>query len=70
MSMVQLALKRPYTFIVMAMLIVLASPFVLLKIATDIFPEIDIPVVSIIWNYGGLPAQEMASGSRRRTSAA
>ena len=59
MSMVQLALKRPYTFIVMAMLIVLASPFVLLKIATDIFPEIDIPVISIIWNYGGLPAQEM-----------
>ncbi|MCE9658739.1 MAG: efflux RND transporter permease subunit [Burkholderiales bacterium] len=59
MSMVQMALKRPYTFIVMAMLIVLASPFVLLKIATDIFPEIDIPVVSIIWNYGGLPAQEM-----------
>ena len=59
MSMVQLALRRPYTFIVMAMLIVLASPFVLLKIATDIFPEIDIPVVSIIWNYGGLPATEM-----------
>src|SRR6188768_1878267 len=59
MSMVQLALRRPYTFIVMAMLIVLASPFVLLKIATDIFPEIDIPVISIIWNYGGLPATEM-----------
>ena len=70
MSMVQLALRRPYTFIVMAMLIVLASPFVLLKIATDIFPEIDIPVVSIIWNYGGLPATRWASGSRRRTSAA
>src|SRR6188768_2570973 len=59
MSMVQLALRRPYTFIVMAMLIVLASPFVLLKIATDIFPEINIPVISIIWNYGGLPATEM-----------
>ena len=59
MSMVQLALRRPYTFIVMAMMIVLASPFVLLKIATDIFPEIDIPVISIIWNYGGLPATEM-----------
>src|SRR3954465_4559134 len=59
MSMVQLALKRPYTFIVMAMLILLASPFVLLKIATDIFPEIDIPVISIIWNYNGLPATEM-----------
>src|SRR5512144_794675 len=59
MSMVQLALKRPYTFIVMAMLIVLATPFTLLSMATDIFPEINIPVVSIIWNYQGLSAQEM-----------
>jgi len=59
MSMVKLALRRPYTFIVMAMLIVLATPFTLLSMATDIFPEINIPVVSIIWNYGGLPAQEM-----------
>jgi multidrug efflux pump subunit AcrB len=57
--MVQLALRRPYTFIVMAMLIVLATPFALLNMATDIFPEINIPVVSIIWNYSGLPAQEM-----------
>ncbi len=59
MSMVQLALRRTYTFIVKAMLIVLATPFVLLNMATDIFPEINIPVVSIIWNYGGLSAQEM-----------
>jgi len=57
--MVQLALRRPYTFIVMAMLIVLATPLALLNMATDIFPEINIPVVSIIWNYGGLSAQEM-----------
>ncbi len=57
--MVSLALRRPYTFIVMAMLIVLATPFVLARMATDIFPEINIPVLSIIWNYGGLPAQEM-----------
>jgi multidrug efflux pump subunit AcrB len=59
MSMVQLALRRPYTFIVMAMLIVLATPFALWNMATDIFPEINIPVISIIWNYNGLPAQEM-----------
>ena len=59
MSLVQIALKRPYTFIVMAILIVIATPFVLLKMATDIFPEINIPVVSVIWNYNGLPAQEM-----------
>ena len=57
--MVALALRRPYTFIVMAMLIVLATPLALLNMATDIFPEINIPVISIIWNYGGLPAQEM-----------
>jgi multidrug efflux pump subunit AcrB len=59
MSMVTLALRRPYTFIVMAMLIVLATPFALRNMATDIFPEINIPVVSIIWNYNGLSAQEM-----------
>ena len=58
-SIVQLALRRPYTFIVMALLIVLATPFALLKMATDIFPEINIPVISIVWNYGGLSAQEM-----------
>ncbi|HTS21737.1 MAG TPA: efflux RND transporter permease subunit [Casimicrobiaceae bacterium] len=59
MSLVQIALKRPYTFIVMAMLIVLATPFALLNMATDIFPEINIPVISMIWSYNGLPAQEM-----------
>src|SRR3982750_2749929 len=59
MSMVKLALSRPYTFIVMAMLIVISTPFVLWNMATDIFPEIDIPVISVIWNYNGLPAQEM-----------
>jgi multidrug efflux pump subunit AcrB len=58
-SMVELALRRPYTFIVMALLIVLATPFVLRNMATDIFPEINIPVISIIWNYNGLNAQEM-----------
>ena len=50
MSLVQLALKRPYTFIVIAMLIVLATPFALRNMATDIFPEINIPVISVIWN--------------------
>jgi len=59
LSLVQIALKRPYTFIVMAMLIVLATPFALINMATDIFPEINIPVVSVIWNYNGLAAQEM-----------
>ena len=65
MNLVQIALRRPYTFIVMALLIVLATPFALLRMATDIFPEINIPVISIIWNYGGLSAQEL---SQRITS--
>src|SRR6478609_4442458 len=59
LSVVGLALRRPYTFIVMALLILLATPFVLRNMAMDIFPEINIPVISIIWNYNGLPAQEM-----------
>ncbi|MCX7153949.1 MAG: efflux RND transporter permease subunit, partial [Proteobacteria bacterium] len=59
MSMVALALRRPYTFIVMAMLILLATPFALRNMATDIFPEINIPVISVIWSYNGLSAQEM-----------
>jgi multidrug efflux pump subunit AcrB len=58
-SVVELALHRPYTFIVMAILIVLAFPLALRNMATDIFPEINIPVVSVIWNYQGLPPVEM-----------
>jgi CzcA family heavy metal efflux pump len=59
MWIVQVALRRPYTFLVMALLILLATPLVLLKMSTDIFPEINIPVVSIVWTYSGLSAQEM-----------
>jgi CzcA family heavy metal efflux pump len=59
MWIVQVALRRPYTFLVMALLILLATPLVLLKMSIDIFPEIDIPVISIIWNYSGLSAQEV-----------
>jgi multidrug efflux pump subunit AcrB len=58
MWIVRLALRRPYTFVVAALLLLLLTPFVLLRTPTDIFPSIDIPVVSIIWSYGGLNAQE------------
>jgi multidrug efflux pump subunit AcrB len=61
MWIVNVALKRPYTFIVMAILIVLATPFSLMTTPIDILPNIDIPVISIIWNYQGLSAQEMAN---------
>ncbi|HEV7856117.1 MAG TPA: efflux RND transporter permease subunit, partial [Herminiimonas sp.] len=59
MWIVKLALRRPYTFIVMALLIFLSTPLVLMRMATDIFPEINIPVVSIIWNYTGMSAEEI-----------
>ena len=60
MWIVNLALKRPYTFIVMAILIVLATPFVLMSMATDVLPNINIPVISIIWSYTGFSAKDMA----------
>ncbi|MGF7134791.1 multidrug efflux pump subunit AcrB [Paraburkholderia sp. EB58] len=60
MWIVNIALRRPLTFIVAAILILLATPFVLLRMPTDIFPEINIPVVSIIWSYNGLDATDMA----------
>ncbi|MFI5183718.1 MAG: efflux RND transporter permease subunit [Vicinamibacteria bacterium] len=59
MWIVRLALSRPYTFIVMALVVVLLSPVVLLRTPTDIFPEINIPVISLVWTYGGLAPQEM-----------
>ena len=59
MWIVKVALNRPYTFIVLALLILLISPLVILRTPTDIFPNINIPVVSILYNYTGLSAEEM-----------
>lgn len=59
MWIIRLALSRPYTFVVGALLLLLLTPFVLIKTPTDIFPAINIPVVSIIWNYNGLSAREI-----------
>jgi CzcA family heavy metal efflux pump len=61
MWIVHLALRRPYTFIVMALTILLLGIFAILRTPTDIFPNIRIPVVAAIWNYAGLPPQEMAN---------
>jgi multidrug efflux pump subunit AcrB len=61
MWIVHLALRRPYTFVVAALLLLLMTPFVLIKTPTDIFPSIDIPVVSVIWQYTGLPADQIAN---------
>jgi len=59
MWIVRLALNRPYTFIVLALLILIAAPVVILRTPTDIFPNIDIPVVSIAWQYTGLSPDEL-----------
>jgi multidrug efflux pump subunit AcrB len=61
MWIVRLALNRPYTFVVVALMILLVSPVVILRTPTDIFPNINIPVVSIIWGYTGMSAEQMAS---------
>jgi multidrug efflux pump subunit AcrB len=61
MWIVRLALRRPYTFIVLALLIVLLGSFTMLRTPIDIFPNINIPVVSAIWQYIGLPPEEMAN---------
>ncbi|WP_250464610.1 MULTISPECIES: efflux RND transporter permease subunit [unclassified Caballeronia] len=59
MWIVRLALKRPYTFIVLSLLLLIIGPLVIMRTPTDIFPNIDIPVVSVIWSYTGLPPDQM-----------
>src|ERR1700679_865304 len=61
MWIVKVALSRPYTFIVLALVLFLFAPVMLLRTPTDIFPEINIPVVSIIWTYNGMVPAEMAN---------
>src|SRR5271154_6208598 len=59
MWIVSLALRRPYTFVVAAFFFLLLPLFFLLRTPTDIFPAINIPVVSIIWSYTGLTQEDM-----------
>ena len=59
MWIVKIALSRPYTFIVLAILILIAAPVVILNTPTDIFPNIDIPVISMAWSYTGLNPEEL-----------
>ncbi|HYK63188.1 MAG TPA: efflux RND transporter permease subunit [Bryobacteraceae bacterium] len=60
MWIVRLALRRPYTFVVMALAIVLAGGLAIARMPADIFPEINIPIVSVVWQYNGLAPEEMA----------
>ncbi|HEV8074844.1 MAG TPA: efflux RND transporter permease subunit, partial [Candidatus Acidoferrum sp.] len=61
MWIVRLALRRPYTFIVTSILLLILGPVAILRTPTDIFPNIDIPVVSVLWNYTGLSPEEMSN---------
>ncbi|HWT65982.1 MAG TPA: efflux RND transporter permease subunit, partial [Terracidiphilus sp.] len=61
MWIVRLALRRPYTFVVFAFLILILGAYSIETMPTDIFPNIDIPVVTVVWNYTGLSAEQMAN---------
>ena len=61
MWIVRLALRRPYTFAVLALVLLILGPLVALTTPTDIFPAIDIPVVAMVWQYTGLSPQQMAN---------
>src|ERR1700745_2937105 len=61
MWIVALALRRPCAFVVGALLLLILGPIVIFRTPTDIFPNINIPVVSILWNYSGLNAQELSA---------
>jgi multidrug efflux pump subunit AcrB len=60
MWIVRLALRRPYTFVVMALAILLAGGLAIARMPADIFPEIDIPIVSVVWSYTGFTPEDMA----------
>lgn len=60
MWIVRLALRRPYTFVVLAILILMLGTLAILSAPKDIFPNIDIPVISVVWSYQGLSAEQMA----------
>ncbi|WP_395702991.1 efflux RND transporter permease subunit, partial [Aquabacterium sp.] len=59
-GVVRVALKKPYTFVVLALLLLLIGPLAALRMPTDIFPEIRIPVIAVAWQYTGLPPDQMA----------
>ena len=64
MWIVRLALRRPYTFVVLSILLLILGPVTILRTPTDIFPNINIPVVSIVWQYAGLSADQMSGPDR------
>src|SRR6201991_1154511 len=59
-ALVRIALSRPYTFVVMALLLLMIGPLAALRTPTDIFPDIRIPVIGVVWQYTGLPPDQMS----------
>jgi multidrug efflux pump subunit AcrB len=59
-SLVRIALTRPYTFVVLALLLIIIGPLAAFRTPTDIFPNIGIPVIGVVWKYTGLPPDGMA----------
>src|SRR4051794_3077661 len=59
-ALVRIALRRPYTFVVLALLLLIIGPLAALRTPTDIFPDIRIPVIGVVWGYTGLPPDQMA----------
>jgi multidrug efflux pump subunit AcrB len=68
-AIVRIALRRPYTFVVLALLIFILGTLAALRTPVDIFPNVRIPVISVVWQYTGLPPDQMAAASPRRSSA-
>ena len=76
-GIVRIALSRPYTFIVLALLILIVGPLSALRTPTDIFPDIKIPVIAVVWQYTGLPPDagpkypaELSGGMKTRAGRA
>jgi len=67
-ALVTIALSRPYTFVVLALLLLIVGPLAAPRTPTDIFPDIRIPVIGVVWQYTGLPPNQMGGASPRRFS--
>jgi len=70
MWIVQIALRRPYTFVVMALVILLAGGVAIARMPADIFPDINIPVISVVWQYFGLAPEQLADIAATRSERA
>jgi len=68
-ALVRIALRRPYTFVVLALLLLIIGPLAASRTPVDIFPEIRIPIIAAVWPYTGLPPKRWPDASFQATSA-